>query len=143
MFLPIVLFESLAKNIRTIALRIIGAKHNNIDISNSNMLEVYPKFASFSFVLNFLRKEAFTRFTSATDVTGVDYPSRTLKDRFQVNYFLLSYDGSSRSRVIENTNGRFPLVSQTSSFPSVNWLEREVWDMFGVSFIKHPDLRRF
>ena len=74
------------------------------------------------------------------DVTAVDYPDR--EERFEVVYNLLSLKQNQRIRVKLSTDESTPVVSATSVFKSANWFEREVWDLFGVFFSDHPDLRR-
>ncbi|KAH7511607.1 hypothetical protein FEM48_ZijujMtG0003200 (mitochondrion) [Ziziphus jujuba var. spinosa] len=74
------------------------------------------------------------------DICGVDYPSR--KRRFEVVYNLLSTRYNSRIRVQTSADEVTRISPVVSLFPSAGWWEREVWDMFGVSSINHPDLRR-
>ncbi len=74
------------------------------------------------------------------DVTAVDYPSQDL--RFQVVYNLLSIQYNSRVRVKTRINEILPVSSATGIYSSAGWWEREVWDMFGIFFSNHPDLRR-
>lgn len=74
------------------------------------------------------------------DVWGVDFPSRT--KRFEVNYCLLSYKRDERVYLRVFTSELNAIPSLSHLFSSANWLEREVWDMFGVPFSGHPDLRR-
>jgi len=91
-------------------------------------------------VLFFLKNHSSCQFKSLTDICGVDYPER--EQRFEVVYNLLSTTYNARIRVktsIEETNA---LDSVVSLYPSAGWLEREVWDIFGVFFINNPDLRR-
>jgi len=73
-------------------------------------------------------------------MTAVDYPSR--KDRFDVIYNLLSIRFNTRIRIKVIINEFQSLESITSIYSSANWYERETWDMFGIFFINHPDLRR-
>jgi len=75
-----------------------------------------------------------------TCISGVDYPDR--KDRFEVVYEMLSIVHNSRIRVKTSTDEINPLFSIVDLFPCANWWEREIWDLFGVFFYTHPDLRR-
>ena len=91
-------------------------------------------------VLKTLRDDEAFLFKSLMEVCGVDYPDRP--ERFDVVYHLLSYHRNLRIRVTLTTDETTPVESATGLFPSANWFEREVWDMFGVLFDGHPDLRR-
>jgi NADH dehydrogenase (ubiquinone) Fe-S protein 3 len=90
--------------------------------------------------LHFLRDHMNTQFKVLVDVTAVDYPTRTL--RFEVVYNLLSIEYNSRIRVKTCLDEITPVSSCTSVYSSAGWWEREVWDMFGIFFTTHPDLRR-
>jgi NADH dehydrogenase (ubiquinone) Fe-S protein 3 len=87
-----------------------------------------------------LKYHTNTRFQVLIDICGVDYPSR--KQRFEVVYNLLSIQYNSRIRVQTSVDEITPICSAVNIFPSAGWWEREVWDMFGVYFSNHPDLRR-
>ena len=91
-------------------------------------------------VLKFLRDDVNCRFKQLVDVCGVDYPER--EPRFEVVYNLLSLTNNSRIRVKVGVAEDTPVQSVTGIFSSANWWEREVWDLFGVYFSDHPDLRR-
>ncbi len=91
-------------------------------------------------VLSWLRDDSNCLFKQLVDVCGVDYPERD--ERFEVVYNLLSLKHNQRVRVKVTTNETEPVPSVTGVFSSANWYEREVWDMYGVFFTDHPDLRR-
>ena len=91
-------------------------------------------------VVQFLRDDANCRFVSFIDVSGADYPAR--EDRFDVVYHLLSPTKNLRIRVKVRTDEDTPVPSVTSVFPGANWYEREVYDLYGVLFSGHPELRR-
>src|SRR3546814_11417691 len=74
------------------------------------------------------------------EIAGVDYPERP--ERFEVCYHLLSLTKNRRIRVRVSTDEDTPVPSLTGIWPVANWLEREVYDMYGVLFENHPDLRR-
>lgn len=91
-------------------------------------------------VLRFLKLHASTQFKGFIQCTAVDYPER--RDRFRVVYALLSTRFNARIRVQTYVDEVTPLESATSVFKGADWFEREVWDMYGVFFHSHPDLRR-
>jgi NADH-quinone oxidoreductase subunit C len=91
-------------------------------------------------VVRWLRDTAGAGFDFCSDVTAVDWPARP--QRFDVVYSLYSIRRRARVRVKVRTGEHEPVPSVTSVWPAANWLEREVYDMFGVRFTGHPDLRR-
>lgn len=91
-------------------------------------------------LLTFLRDDPNCLFKQLVDVTAVDYPER--EERFEVVYNLLSLTQNERVRVKVATDEDTPLPSCVPIFNAANWFEREVWDMYGVFFSDHPDLRR-
>jgi NADH-quinone oxidoreductase subunit C len=91
-------------------------------------------------VLTRLRDAADLQFEVLLDIAGVDYPAR--EERFEVVYHLLSMRKNLRLRVKLSTNETEPVPSVIPVFPTANWLEREAYDMFGILFSDHPDLRR-
>lgn len=88
----------------------------------------------------FLKEDPETRFHSLVDISGADYPERAL--RFDVVYHLLSYTNNFRVRVKVAVDEDTPVPSSIGVYPGAGWFEREIWDMFGVMFSGHPDLRR-
>lgn len=92
------------------------------------------------FVLSFLQYHVNGEFNLLTCVSGVDYPDR--ENRFEVVYELLSIRYNVRLRVKTYTNEINPIFSIVSLFPCANWWEREIWDLYGIFFLTHPDLRR-
>jgi NADH-quinone oxidoreductase subunit C len=90
--------------------------------------------------LTALRDDAGTLYKCFIDITAVDYPARA--ERFDVVYHLLSPRHNTRIRVKCTTDEMTPVPSAIPVFPSANWYERETYDMFGVFFSGHPDLRR-
>ena len=91
-------------------------------------------------VLTFLRDDVNCQFKVLMDVCGVDYPDR--EERFDVVYNLLSMTLNQRVRIKVRTDEKKPVPSVVSVFHSANWWEREAWDLFGIYFSGHPDLRR-
>ncbi len=91
-------------------------------------------------LLTSLRDHADTQFTQLVDVCGADYPARA--QRFDVVYHLLSVKKNARIRVKIQTDENTPVPSVVGVFPSAGWFEREAWDLYGIMFAGHPDLRR-
>ncbi len=91
-------------------------------------------------LLEFLRDDAQCLFKQLVDVTAVDYPAR--EQRFEVIYQLLSFKHNVRLRVKVAADEQTAVPSASALFSSAIWFEREVWDMYGVQFSGHPDLRR-
>ena len=91
-------------------------------------------------VLGHLRDDPQCRFTVLCDICGVDYPDRPM--RFEVVYNLLSMSQNLRIRLKVETDEESPVPSATGLFSAAGWWEREAWDLFGIYFSDHPDLRR-
>ena len=91
-------------------------------------------------VLTLLRGDRQAAFTQLIDLTAVDYPER--ESRFDVVYLLLSMDNNMRMRLVAAVAAGQAMPSVSGLFMAANWAEREVWDMFGIFFAGHPDLRR-
>ncbi len=91
-------------------------------------------------VLTFLRDDANCRFQQLMDICGVDYPER--ERRFEVVYNMLSLIHNMRVRVKVEADEETPVPSVSGVFSSAGWWEREAWDLFGIYFSEHPDLRR-
>lgn len=105
-----------------------------------NILVIYTKSDHIVNLLNFLKNNQYLQFKTLVSITAVDYPKKT--DRFEINYFLLSYKLNTRIIIKLSTSDTKPVPSITSVYKGANWYEREVWDLFGVFFSNHPDLRR-
>ena len=88
----------------------------------------------------FLKTNEKCRFRQLIDITAVDYPQR--EKRFKIVYLLLSHENNLRIIINTNIDEKEIVPSITKIFPSANWMEREVFDMYGISFKDHPDLRR-
>ena len=91
-------------------------------------------------VLAFLRDDVNCRFKCLVDLCGVDYPER--RERFEIIYNLLSHSHNLRIRIKTATDEDTPVPSVTGLFSSAIWPEREAWDLYGIFFSDHPDLRR-
>jgi NADH-quinone oxidoreductase subunit C len=103
-------------------------------------IEVRVNAGDVAAVLGLLRDDRQTAFTQLIDLTAVDYPDR--KDRFDMIYQMLSMHNNMRLRVVVAVGEGQVVPSATGVFMAANWAEREVWDMFGIFFAGHPDLRR-
>jgi NADH-quinone oxidoreductase subunit C len=107
-------------------------KHNQIyvEIDKEDLVDV----------ILFLKTNKDTKFRQLIDITVVDYPEQT--QRFKVVYLFLSHQFNQRIIVSYFISENEVISSLTSIYPSANWMEREVFDMYGVNFKDHPDLRR-
>ena len=106
--------------------------HNQLylNIDSDDLLEV----------ILYLKTSDETRFRQLIDITAVDYPEKDL--RFKLVYLLLSHEFNQRILIDFYINEDEVVSSLTSIFPASNWMEREVFDMYGIKFKDHPDLRR-
>jgi NADH-quinone oxidoreductase subunit C len=91
-------------------------------------------------LLTALRDDPNLLFSQLVDIAGVDYPERP--ERFEVVYMLLSLKNNKRLKVRVSVDEKTPVPSAVSVFSSAGWYEREAWDMYGILFSDHPDLRR-
>jgi len=91
-------------------------------------------------VIIFLKSHDKLKFRQLIDIAGVDYPEE--EKRFSLVYLLLSHEKNIRIKISINFEMEKKIPSLTKVYPSANWMEREVFDMYGVEFIDHPDLRR-
>ena len=107
-------------------------KHNQIyiEIDKEDLIDVTL----------FIKTNKDTKFRQLIDITVVDYPEQT--QRFKIVYLFLSHEFNQRLIVKYPVAENEVIPSLTSIYPSANWMEREVFDMYGVSFKDHPDLRR-
>jgi len=111
-----------------------------VRVSHGNELEILICPEGVTPVMTFLRDHTSAQFKLLMDVTAVDWPDRPY--RFEVVYNMLSLQYNQRCRVKTYTDELTPIDSVTPLFDSADWAEREVWDMYGVFFSNHPDLRR-
>jgi NADH-quinone oxidoreductase subunit C len=103
-------------------------------------LNVTAQAADIVKLVTFLRDDPRCQFINIIDVTAVDYPAR--EQRFDVVYHFLSPRQNTRIRVKVMTDEATPVPSIYLIFPGAEWFEREAWDLYGVMFTDHPDLRR-
>ena len=106
--------------------------HNQIylSINDNDLLDV----------ILLLKTNKDTKFKQLIDITAVDYPEN--KKRFKIVYLLLSHEFNQRILVSYFINENEKISSLVNIFPSANWMEREIFDMYGIKFNDHPDLRR-
>ena len=90
--------------------------------------------------VQFLKSNDNCKFRQLVDIAGVDYPDE--EERFQLVYLFLSHEHNIRIKLLIKLKPNQNINSLTKIFPSANWMEREVFDMYGVKFKNHPDLRR-
>tara|TARA_B100001057_G_scaffold96876_1_gene93561 strand:+ start:158 stop:751 length:594 start_codon:yes stop_codon:yes gene_type:complete len=107
---------------------------------NHDQLEIQISKESLLDVVIFLKKNEFTKFRQLIDITAVDYIGS--ENRFKMIYLFLSHEFNLRINLTFNINENEVVNSLTKIFPSANWMEREVFDMYGIKFNDHPDLRR-
>ena len=91
-------------------------------------------------VILFLKSHDKLKFKQLIDIAGVDFPEE--EKRFKLIYLLLSHETNRRIKISINLEIEKKIPTITKVFPSANWMEREVFDMYGIEFIDHPDLRR-
>ena len=91
-------------------------------------------------VLLFLKTDEKCRFKQLIDIAAADYPDK--EKRFEICYLFLSHENNLRIKVLTNTGLEEKISSIIKLYPSANWMEREVFDMYGIKFKNHPDLRR-
>ena len=101
-----------------------------IQISENNLVEV----------VQFLKSNGQCKFKQLIDIAGIDFPDE--EKRFEIVYLFLSHENNTRIKVSIKFDSKQVIDSITKIFPSANWMEREVFDMYGIKFKNHPDLRR-
>ena len=101
-----------------------------IEINENDLIEV----------IQFLKSNEKCKFRQLIDIAGVDYPDE--EKRFKLVYLFLSHELNARIKLSINFQPKQVIASITKIFPSANWMEREVFDMYGIKFKNHPDLRR-
>ena len=107
---------------------------------NFNQLVIYIDVEDIISTILFLKTNEKCRFRQLIDITAVDYPQN--EKRFKIVYLLLSHEKNLRIIINTKIDEKIIVPSITKIFPSANWMEREVFDMYGISFKDHPDLRR-
>ena len=114
---------------------------NPIEISDDfNQLQISISTNQILDVVDFIKNDEACEFRQITDIAGVDFPDR--QKRFEVIYHFLSFKHNTRLRIKIIIGEDESIPSITSIFPAANWFEREAFDMYGIQFKDHPDLRR-
>jgi len=127
--------------ITEVAKEAIKKKCNPIEISDDfNQLQISISADQILDVVDFIKNDEACEFRQITDIAGVDFPDR--QKRFDVIYHFLSFKHNSRLRIKIIIGEDESIPSITSIFPAANWFEREAFDMYGIQFKDHPDLRR-
>ena len=117
----------------------LSSKINKSIIENDELLiEIGEK--DLIEVVQFLKSNEKLKFKQLIDLAGVDYPEE--EKRFNLIYLLLSHENNYRIKILLKLETSQTINSITKIFPSANWMEREVFDMYGIKFKNHPDLRR-
>jgi NADH-quinone oxidoreductase subunit C len=109
---------------------------------DNGQIHFHVKASNLNDFLYFLRHSSLFRFTSLNDLFGVDLLGRSVYNRYRLVYVLLSYVNNNRIYLNVSLPESGTVNSVTPLYPSANWLEREAWDMYGIFFHNHPDLRR-
>ena len=117
----------------------LSSKIKNSIIENDELL-IEINFQDLIEVVQFLKSNEKCKFRQLIDIAGVDYPDE--EKRFQLVYLFLSHENNSRIKILLKFESNQTIISLTKIFPSANWMEREVFDMYGIKFKNHPDLRR-
>ena len=117
----------------------LSTKVQNSSIQNDELL-IEVKENDILDVIQFIKSNENLKFKQLIDIAGVDYPEN--KKRFELVYLLLSHENNLRIKVLIRFQIDQSICSLTKIFPSANWMEREVFDMYGIKFKNHPDLRR-
>ena len=124
-----------------VAKEAIKKKCKPIEISDDfNQLQISISTNQILDVVDFIKNDEACEFRQITDIAGVDFPDR--QKRFDVIYHFLSFKHNSRLRIKIIVGEDEFIPSITSIFPAANWFEREAFDMYGIQFKDHPDLRR-
>mgnify|MGYP001245452706 CR=1 FL=1 len=107
---------------------------------NFNQLYIEIDLDNLYSTILYLKTNNKCKFRQLIDITAVDYPNK--EKRFNVVYFLLSHENNSRAVINVNINEKMTVPSIIKIYPSANWMEREVFDMYGIAFKDHPNLKR-
>lgn len=127
------------KNLQKLVNSELASKIQKSDIEFGELI-IYVDEADLIEVIQFLKTNNKCKFRQLIDIAGVDYPDE--EKRFQLIYLLLSHEYNFRIKVLINVDEKQMIKSLTKIYPSANWMEREVFDMYGIKFKNHPDLRR-
>ena len=126
-------------NIEKIVNSELSSKVQSSSINNDELLIIIGE-SDLIDVVQFLKSNENCKFKQLIDIVGVDYPEN--EKRFELVYLLLSHEKNIRIKILIKIPIEQTINSLTKIFPSANWMEREVFDMYGIKFKNHPDLRR-
>ena len=130
---------SLSEKIKNLFTNLIANKKIKV-IDDSEIIKIMCNYKDIANIVKIIKENEKLKFNQLTDIVAVDYPNE--EKRFEVIYIFLSVTFNYRITVSVNVSEDESIDSLTSIFPSANWYEREVWDLFGITFNNHPDLRR-
>ena len=117
----------------------LTSKILNTNISNDE-ISINVEIDNLYSTLLFLKTDEKCKFKQLIDIVAADFPSS--ENRFKIYYLLLSHEQNLRAKILITFNVENKIPSITKLFPSANWMEREVFDMYGIKFKNHPDMRR-
>ena len=132
------MFENLQKIEKIINSELASKVQQSVIINEELTVEI--NFNDLIEVVQFLKSNEKCKFRQLIDIAGVDYPEKD--KRFQLVYLFLSHENNVRVKILIKFQTNELITSLTKIFPSANWMEREVFDMYGIKFKNHPDLRR-
>ena len=131
--------NSKLKNLERLINSELSSKIQNSLIQNEELL-IEIGASDLIDIVQFLKSNEKCKFKQLIDIAGVDYPDN--EKRFELVYLLLSHENNTRIKILIKFQINQIINSLTKIFPSANWMEREIFDMYGISFKNHPDLRR-
>ena len=132
------MLENLEKLEKHINSELSSKIHKSIINNDELLIEVGEN--DLTEVVQFIKSNEKLKFRQLIDIAGVDYPDE--EKRFNLIYLFLSHENNSRLKLLVKFETNQTINSITKIFPSANWMEREVFDMYGIKFKNHPDLRR-
>ena len=132
------ILENLRKIEKIINSELSSKIQNSLIENDELLLEINEK--DLIEVIQFLKSNENCKFKQLIDIAGVDFPQE--EKRFKLVYLFLSHEHNNRVKLSINFETNQIIQSITKIFPSANWMEREVFDMYGIKFKNHPDLRR-
>ena len=132
------ILENLKKIEKLVNSELSSKIHNSLIEHNELLIEINEN--DLIDVVQFLKSNENCKFRQLMDIAGVDYPED--EKRFELIYLFLSLEYNIRIKLLIKFESKYSINSLTKIFPAANWMEREVFDMYGIKFKNHPDLRR-
>jgi len=133
-----IILENLKKIEKLVNSELSSKIHNSLIEHNELLIENNEN--DLIDVVQFLKSNENCKFRQLMDIAGVDYPED--EKRFELIYLFLSLEYNIRIKLLIKFESKYSINSLTKIFPAANWMEREVFDMYGIKFKNHPDLRR-